>query len=144
MDIQELLQILDTCEKPELRKAFLESTLAIELGYSVTLPSSKVESVVAYFEQFHAEAVKRVIGEMNEMYPIAVNVVYNMAVDVFRNRYAICHEPTLLSCEDIAAQLSRPAFAASVDAVHAEAVLCKNSSLLRSDIGQFIRRFITQ
>ena len=47
MNIQKLLQILDTCEKPELRKAFLESTLAIELGYSVTLPSSKVESVVA-------------------------------------------------------------------------------------------------
>ncbi|MNP89084.1 hypothetical protein D3C85_14840 [compost metagenome] len=144
MNISSLLKILDTCERPELRKPFLESVLAVELGYSLSLPSAKVESVVAHFEQFHAEAVKRVIGEVNEMYPLAVNVVYNMVVDVYKNRYTICHEPRLISCEDIAAQLSRPAFQASVDAVHAEVMCLNNALLLRSDVGQFIRRFITE
>ena len=144
MNIQKLLQILDTCENPAQRKTFLETVLGVELGYSLSLPSARVESVVAYFEQFHAEMVKRVLSEVNEMYPFAVNVTYNLVVDVFKNRYVICHEPALLSCEDIAAHLSRPAFAASVDVAHAEAILSKNSAVLRSDIGQFIRRFITQ
>lgn len=144
MNIQKLLQILDACEDPALRKAFLETTLAVELGYSLTLPSAKVESVVAHFEQFHAETVKRVIGEVNEMYPFATQVTYNMVVDMYKNRYAICFEPRLLSCEDIAAQLSRPAFQSSVDPVHARVLNEKYAIVLREDMAAFIRRFIPQ
>jgi len=142
MKIQRLLQLLEGCDRPELRKPFLESCLAIELGYSFTLPSSPVESPVAHFDQFHAETAKRVIGEVNEMYPFSTNVTYNMVVDVYRNRYTLCHEPRLLSCEDIAAQLQRPAFNASVDKVHVEVLSGGYANLLRGDLSEFVRRFI--
>lgn len=142
MKLQRLLQLLEGCEKPELRKPFLETALAIELGYAFTLPSAAVDSVVAHFEQFHAETAKRVIGEMNELYPFSVNVTYNMVVDVYRNRYVLCHEPRQLSCTDIVAQLKRPAFEQSVDPVHAEVLNCGYGNLLRSDVAEFVRRFV--
>lgn len=142
MKIQRLLQLLESCPKPELRKPFLETALAIELGYAFSLPTAKVESVIAHFEQFHAEAAKRIIGELNEMYPFSVNVTYNMAVDVYKNRYTICHEPKLLSIADICSQLQRPAFEASVDAAHATVLNEGMGGLLRSDMADFVRRYI--
>ncbi|MNO09326.1 hypothetical protein D3C81_2324160 [compost metagenome] len=63
-------------------------------------------------------------------------------MDVYKNRYVICHEPQLLSCDDIAAQLRRPAFQASVDAVHSEVLNVGYGKLLRDDLAEFIRRFI--
>lgn len=142
MKIARLIQLLDTIQQPEMRKPALETALAIELGYAFDLPSGKVESIIAHFEQFHAETVKRVIGEMNEMYPFSMNVTYNMVVDVYKNRYTIAFEPSLLSIEDICAQLSRPAFAASVDAAHANVLQQGMGGLLRSDLAEYVRRFV--
>jgi len=142
MKIARLIQLLDTVEKSELRKPALETALAIELGYAFALPSAKVDSVVAHFEQFHAEAAQRVIGEVNEMYPFSVTVTYNMVVDVYKNRYVVCHEPRLLSIQDLCAQLSRPAFAASVDAAHASVLNEGMAGLLRSELADYIRRFV--
>lgn len=142
MNIARLIQLLDTIQKPELRKPALETALAIELGYAFPLPSGKVESVIAHFEQFHADTVKRVIGEVNEMYPFSMNVTYNMVVDVYKNRYTIAFEPKLLSVEDICAQLSRPAFSVSVDEVHASVLKEGMGGLLRSDLAEFVRRFV--
>lgn len=142
MNIQKLLQILDTCENPAQRKTFLETVLGVELGYSLSLPSARVESVVAYFEQFHAEVVKRILSEVNEMYPFAVNVTYNLVVDVFKNRYVICHEPRLLSAEDIMGHLQRPAFMTAVDEAHACVLREKHTCVLREEVSNFIRRFI--
>lgn len=142
MNISRLLQLLSAVERPELRKPFLETALAVELGYSFPLPSGKVDSIVSHFEQFHADVSKRVIGQLNEMYPFSVNVTYNMVVDVYRNRYTLCHEPQLLSVEDICSQLRRPAFEASVDAVHSEVLKGDVASMMREDLGGYIRRFI--
>lgn len=142
MKIQRLQQLLDTCENAELRKPFLETALAVELGYAFPLPSAPVESVVAHFEQFHADIAKRVIGEMNELYPFSVNVAYNMALDVYRNRYLICHEPRSLTCADICAQLARPSFENSVTPKHAQVLSGNYANLLRSDLADFVRRFI--
>lgn len=142
MKIQRLLQLLDCVDNAALKKPFLEAALAIELAYQFDLPNARVDSVIAHFEQFHAEMAKRIIGEVNELYPFAVNVTYNMTVDAYKNRYTLCYEPRLLSCEDIAAQLARPAFEASVDKLHLEAIEGKYSSILRSDLSDFIRRFV--
>jgi len=142
MNITRLLQLLDSCEKPEMRKPFLETALAIELAYQFALPSTVVESPVAHFEQFHAQVAKTVIGQVNELYPFSVNVVYNMVVDTYVNRYTLCHEPRKLSCSDISAMLKRPAFQDTVDVVHADALHSGYANLLRSDLSEFIRRFI--
>lgn len=142
MNITRLLQLLDAVPNAAERKPFLETALAVELGYCFPLPSSKVDSVVVHFEQFHADITKKVIGQLNEMYPFSINVTYNMVVDIYKNRYTLCHEPRLLSVEDICAQLRRPAFQASVDAAHAEAINNNVGGLMRSDLSEFIRRFI--
>jgi hypothetical protein len=142
MNISRLIQLLDTIPEAQSRKPALEVAIAIELGYAFDLPSGKVESIVAHFEQFHSDNAKRVIGELNEMYPFAVNVVYTMVVDVYKNRYTVAYEPRLLSVEDICAQLSRPAFQASVSAVHANVLQTGMGGLLRSELTEFVRRFI--
>lgn len=144
MKIQRLLQLLECVDNAALKKPFLEASLAIELAYQFELPNAKVDSVIGYFEQFHAETAKRVIAEVNELYPFSVNVTYNMTVDAYKNRYTLCFEPRLLTSQDIAAQLTRPAFEASVDKLHLEAIGGKYGSMLRSDLSDFIRRFITQ
>jgi len=143
MNITRLNQLLAAVERPEMRKAFLETALAVELGYAFPLPSTKVDSVVVHFEQFHADVTKRIIGNLNEMYPFSVNVTYNMVVDIYRNRYTICHEPRLMTIEDICSELRRPSFQASVDPVHAE-VLQTNmlGRLMRDDLAEYLRRFI--
>jgi hypothetical protein len=142
MNITRLLQLLEAVPNPAERKPFLETALAVELGYTFPLPGSKVDSIVMHFEQFHADVVKRVIGQLNEMYPFSVNVTYNMVVDIYKNRYVLCHEPQLLSVEDICVQLRRPAFEASVDAVHASVLNNSVGGLMRSDLSEFIRRFV--
>jgi hypothetical protein len=142
MKLNRLLQLLESCPSADLRKPFLETALAIELGYAFALPTTPVDSVVAHFDQFHADAAKKVIGELNNLYPFSVNVTYNMVVDVYRNRYVLCHVPSELTCEDICAQLSRPAFEQTVDAVHAKVLTQGYGNLLRSDLAEFVRRFV--
>ncbi len=142
MKIQRLMQLLDCVDDALLRKPFLEAALALELAYSFALPTTKVDSVVAHFEQFHADVAKRVIGEVNELFPIAVTVTYNMVVDLYKNRYVICHEPRLLNWSDVRTQLSRPAFAASVTPQHLEVLNGQHSNVLRSELGEFIHRFV--
>lgn len=141
MDIIRLSEILSTVGAED-RKALVETSLAIELGYTFGLPSCKVDSVVAYFEQFHAEVVKRVIGGLNELYPFSVQTTYNMVVDVYRNRYVLCHEPGLLTSDDICQQLKRQAFEATVDQKHACVLNVAVSPLLRNDLTGYIRRFV--
>lgn len=142
MKIERLVALLEKCEDVEKRKPFLEVCLAVELSYRLELPPTKVDSVVTHFEQFHAELVKRVIGEVNEVYPISVNVCYNLVVDSYKNRYVLCHEPTVLSGEDICHQLCRATFEQSVTPNHLEAVKGPFSKLLRSDLNEFVGRFI--
>jgi hypothetical protein len=142
MNISRLIQLLDTIPEAAMRKPALETAVAVELGYAFDLPSGKVESIVAHFEQFHAEGAKRVLGELNEMYPYAINVTYNMMIDVYKNRYTVAYEPRLLSVEDICGQLARPAFMASVDAVHANVLVLGMGGLLRSELTDYVRRFI--
>lgn len=141
MDIIRLSEILSTvCA--EDRKALVETALAIELGYSFALPSSKVDSVVAHFDQFYAEVVKRVIGGLNEIYPFSTQITYNMVIDIYRNRYILCHEPALLTSDDICQQLRRAAFEATVDQKHACVLNTAISPLLRKDLTGYIRRFV--
>lgn len=142
MNITRLNELLGAVANPAERKPFLETALAVELGYSFPLPASKVDSVVVHFEQFHADVTKEVIGRLNEMYPFSVNVTYNMVVDIYKNRYVLCHEPRLLTVEDICAQLRRSAFEASVDEVHANVLNNSVGGLMRSDLSDYIRRFI--
>ncbi|MNH65284.1 hypothetical protein D3C73_172910 [compost metagenome] len=142
MNITRLLQLLEGVANPAERKPFLETALAVELGYTFPLPGSKVDSIVVHFEQFHADVVKKVLGNVNEMYPFSLNVTYNMVVDIYKNRYVLCHEPQLLSVQDICVQLRRPAFEASVDAVHADVLNNSVGGLMRSDLSDYIRRFI--
>lgn len=141
MNITRLMELLNEVPAQD-RKAFLETALAVELGYSFPLPANKVDSVVVHFEQFCAPVVKEVIGRLNEMYPFSINVTYNMAVDVYKNRYVLCHEPRLLTVEDICVQLKRSAFEASVDAQHACVLNNSVGGLMRGDLSEFIRRFI--
>lgn len=142
MNITRLLQLLEGVANPADRKPFLETALAVELGYTFPLPATKVDSVVVHFEQFHADITKTVIGRLNEMYPFSVNVTYNMVVDIYKNRYVLCHEPRLLTVEDICVQLRRSAFEASVDKQHADVLNQSVGGLMRSDLSDFIRRFI--
>ncbi|MCY1278820.1 hypothetical protein D9M68_19510 [compost metagenome] len=142
MNISRLIQLLDTIPEAAMRKPALETAIAVELGYAFDLPGGKVESIIAHFEQFHAEPAKRVIAELNEMYPFSINVVYNMVVDVYKNRYTIAYEPRLLSVEDICGHLARPAFKASVDPVHANVLVLGMGGLLRSELTDFVRRFV--
>lgn len=142
MNITRLLQLLEAVQNPAERKPFLETALAVELGYTFPLPSTKVDSIVVHFEQFHAEVTKKVIGQLNEMYPFSVNVTYNMVVDIYKNRYVLCHEPRLLSVEDICVQLRRSAFEASVSPTHASVLNNSVGGLMRGDLSDFIRRFI--
>lgn len=141
MDIIRISELLSTVNAED-RKALVETALAVELGYSFTLPASKVDSVVAYFEQFHAESVKRVIGGLNEVYPFSTQLTYNLVVDIYRNRYVLCHEPQLLTVDDICQQLKRQAFEATVDQKHACVLTAAVSPLLRKDMAGYIRRFV--
>ena len=142
MKMQRLLEIVDKCESIEQRKKFVEVALGLELSYSLPLPSGKVDSVIAYFEEHHTELVQRVISELNEIYPISVNVTYNIVVDSYKNRYCLCHEPRALSISHICSQLSRASFEQSVTPEHLTALQGPYSSLGRSELSDFIGRYI--
>lgn len=143
MKITELLKHLDdACFGTGDRKAYLEVTLAAELAFSVALPSLPVANVVQFFEDSAGSVVKRVIGEINEMYPISTQVCYNLAVDLYKGRYTLVHEPRLLSGEDIACLLSRPAVKCAMTNDHRDALYSNYSSMMRSSLSEFITRYV--
>lgn len=143
MKITELLQHLESaCFGTGDRKAYLEVTLAAELAWSVALPSMPVANVVQFFEDSAGSVVKRVIGEINEMYPISTQVCYNLAVDMYKGRYTLVHEPRLLSGEDIARLMSRSAVQCAMTEDHQTALGNNYSSMMRSNLAEFITRYV--
>lgn len=143
MKITELLENLNNaCFGSGDRKAYLEVTLAAELAWSVTLPSMPVANVVQFFEESAGSVVKRVIGEINEMYPISTQVCYNLAVDMYKGRYTLVHEPRLLSGEDIARLMSRSAVQCAMTEDHKTALGNNYSSMMRSNLAEFITRYV--
>lgn len=143
MKITDLLKCLDqACPEGQNKKVFLEMALAVEIGFSAALPSSPVASVVQYFEEMTGPLAKRVIGEINEMYPISVQTCYNSAVDFYKARYALVHEPRLLTNSDVASLLNRSATSACLTDDQAAAVFNTYASTARSSFADFITRYI--
>jgi hypothetical protein len=143
MNIVELLKHLDTaCWDNTNRKAFLEATLAAEIAYAVTLPSMPVANVVQYFEESSSSQAKRIIGEINEMFPISTQVCYNLTVDMYKARYTMVHEPRLLSGEDIARLLNRTAVQVAMTEDHKTALFNSYAGTTRSSLAEFITRYV--
>ena len=145
MTITELLKHLDDAARLDSgldRKAFLEVSLAAELAFAITLPSGPVASVVGYFEETHAAQVKRVIAEVNELFPISILTTYNATVDCYKARYTLCHEPRLLTGQDIGTMLNRPAVGAALTEAHRNALFGLYSNTLRSGLADFITRYV--
>lgn len=143
MNIIELLKHLDSaCWDNTNRKAYLESCLAAEIAYAVTLPSMPVANVVQYFEDNASTQAKRIIGEINEMYPISVQVCYNLSVDMYKARYTMVHEPRLLSGEDISRLLNRAAVQCAMTDAHKDALFNNYASTTRSCLAEFITRYV--
>lgn len=143
MKITDLLEYIDTsCDVATNKKAFLEVSLAVELAFAMQLPSQPVNCVVSYFEEFHAEKTRRVIGEINEMYPISVQVCYNLTVEYFKARYTMVHEPRLLTNSDIARLMSRPAVINSASEEHCEAMATQYFSSTRAVLAEFVGRYV--
>lgn len=143
MKITELFQHLDqACWDNTNRKAFLEVCLAAEIAFSIGLPSQPVSSVVQYFEEFGGDTAKRIIGEINEMFPISTQVCYNLTVDFYKGRYVMVHEPRLLSGEDIARLLNRAATQSAMTDAHKDALYNNFASLTRSRLAEFVTRYV--
>jgi hypothetical protein len=145
MKITDLLKHLDDAARLDSsldRKAFLEVSLAAELAFAVTLPSGPVASVVAYFEEMHASQVKRVISEVNELFPIGIITTYNVTVDCYKARYALCHEPRLLTAQDIGTMVNRPAVGAALTDAHRTALFGQYACTLRSGLADYITRYV--
>lgn len=143
MKITDLLEHLDSaCFGTGDRKAYLEVTLAAELAWSIALPSMPVANMVQFFEESAGDVVKRVIGEINEMYPISTQVCYNLAVDLYKGRYTILHEPRLLTGEDIARLMCRPAVQCAMTDDHKAALGNNYCSMMRGNLAEFITRYV--
>jgi hypothetical protein len=144
MKITDLLLHLDSaCGAATDKKAYLEAALAVELAFVFSIPTQPVESIVAHFEQMHGELAKRVIGEVNEMYPIATQVCYNLCVDFYKTRYVLVHEPRLLSSEDISRLMCRPSVDASILEKHREALGNQYFGTARATLRDFAGRYVT-
>lgn len=143
MKITDLLKHLDSACFGEVdRKAYLEACLAAELAFSVTLPSMPVANVVQFFEESAGSVTKRVIGEINEMYPISTQVCYNLTVDMYKARYTLVHEPRLLSGEDISRMMCRPAVNAAATEQHKNALFNNYAGMTRSCLAEFVTRYV--
>lgn len=148
MKITELLKLLDDAaaaaptERPFDRKAFLEVALAAEIAWNLPLPSAPVASLVEQFETLHADLVKRIIADVNEMSTISVQVCYNLVVDLYKARYTIVYEPRLLTSNDLAQLLSRPAVQVAMTEEQKAALYSQYSNCLRSGLSEFLVRYM--
>lgn len=124
------------------KKAFLEVSLAVELAYAFSLPSAPVVSVVAHFDQFHADTAKRVISEINEMYPVSVQSTYNLVVDLYKTRYDMVHEPRKLE-SSLLADIGRACqMTSSLSDAHRDALYNAYSRQARGQFADYITRHV--
>lgn len=143
MNIVELLKHLDSaCWDSVNRKAYLEVCLATELAFALPLPTMPVGNVVQQFEDVGGTQAKRVIGEINEMYPISTQVCYNLTVDFYKARYTMVHEPRLLTGEDMARLLNRGAVQCAMSDAHKDALFNNYAGMTRSSLSEFITRYV--
>lgn len=144
MKVQRLNELLSGIENPLERKPCLELALAVETAYKLELPATPVDSIVVHFEQYHADTVKRIIGDVNELFPVAVMVTYNLIIDVYRTRYCLCHNPRALNSEQIRSILNNDVMVTTMTPEHKDALVnCDKSTLLRKDLSEYLCRFIT-
>lgn len=143
MNIVELLKHLDSvCGDGVDRKAYLEVCLGAELAFAIPLPTMPVGNVVQQFEDVGGAQAKRVIGEINEMFPISTQICYNLAVDFYKARYTMVHEPRLLNGGDISRLLCRPAVECAMTETHQNALFNNYAGMTRSSLSEFITRYV--
>lgn len=101
MKIHSLIEALERASSDTQRKQTLESALVLRLAYSIDLPNGKVESVEAFFSEYHDAVVKKVIDSLNEQFPISAAMVHRGVVSLYKYRYTLAFEPAMFSLPDL-------------------------------------------
>ena len=91
----------DLTERYRLVSAVIGAAIAIQLS----IPSTKVTNARIYYHDTHYLAVTKYINEINEAYPIDIDVALHQAFDVWTNRYRFVH-PSFVSIMDVIARIS--------------------------------------
>ena len=91
----------DLSERYHLVSAVIGAAIATQLS----IPSTKVTNSRIYYHDTHYLAVTKYINDINEAYPIDVEVALHQAFDVWTNRYRFVH-PAFVNTVDILARFS--------------------------------------
>lgn len=143
MKLTELLNHLErACADGVSKKAYLETAIAIELAFAMALPSQRVDCPVAYFEQMHQALAQRVIGEVNELFPISLQSAYKLTVDLYIARYKLVHEPRLLDATQISNLLDSTAVRGTLTDDYRKALYCSYLNVGRSTMADFVGRYV--
>lgn len=91
----------DLTERYRLVSAIIGAAIATQLS----IPSTKVTNARIYYHDTHYHAVTTYINEINEAYPIDIEVALHQAFDVWVERYKFVH-PSFVNTANVLARLS--------------------------------------
>lgn len=75
------------------RSKYVASLLGASIGASLDMPSSPVDIPRNYFLITNGERVACILGAINELYPINIDLATSIADNVFLTRYRLVFEP---------------------------------------------------
>lgn len=91
----------DLSERYRLVSAVIGAAIATQLS----IPSTKVTNSRIYYHDTHYLAVTKYINDINEAYPIDVEVALHQAFDIWNSRYRFVH-PGYVNVSDVIARIS--------------------------------------
>lgn len=143
MKLTQLLNHLDqACAEGVSKKAYLEVSVATELAWAFSLPSQKVDCPVAYFEQMHQALAQRVIGEVNELFPISMQAAYKLCVDLYVARYTLVHEPRKLDANQVSSLMDNVQVRNVLTDDQRKGLYCSYLNVGRATMADFIGRYV--
>lgn len=87
------------------RYRLVSSVIGAAIGTQLSIPSTKVNNSRIYYHDTHYHVVTRYINDINEAYPIDVDVALNQAFNTWTGRYRFVH-PSFVDTMDLLTRFS--------------------------------------
>lgn len=78
---------------PNEKAQYIATIIGTSIGASIDMPSTPVDIPRNYFLVNHSERVSRILGLINEQYPINFDLALSVTDNVFLARYRLVFEP---------------------------------------------------
>lgn len=94
--LRDMVAANTACLTPVEKSQYVATVVGSALGAVFYMPSAPVDIPRNFFLNTHSESASQILGTLNEVYPINIDLALTVASNVYLARYRLVYEPAFI------------------------------------------------